>query len=335
MLVSDLTESELIARIQSRLAPPPPWLAVGIGDDAAVVEPERNRLEVLTTDSLIDGVHFDRRFTPARAIGHRALAVSLSDLAAMGAAPRLALLSLALPPELPAGEFDALAGGLAALAAKAGVSVVGGNLSRTPGPLTVDVTVSGTVKRRHALTRSGARPGDELYVTGTIGTAAAGLRLLRDRSTARFERPEVSCVHRYLFPAPRLRAGLLLGRNKAATACLDLSDGLAAGLRLLARASGIGVQIDEEALPLGGCKGVFEAAGQDPVVSALDGGDDYELLFAVRPRIRGRLRVALTSAGTTLTKIGVCVEGDAAVLRRTGGSMVPLPGGFSHFGRHS
>src|SRR5215210_7050114 len=116
--VSDLTERRLIARIQTHLSAPPPWLAVGIGDDAAVVEPERNRLEVLTVDSLVEGVHFDRRFTPPDAIGHRALAINLSDLAAMGAAPRLGLLSLVLPPSLPCADFDALVSGLAALAAR-------------------------------------------------------------------------------------------------------------------------------------------------------------------------------------------------------------------------
>ena len=182
--VADRTERELIARIKERLPPAPNWLLIGIGDDAAVVEPERTRVEVLTVDALVEGVHFDRAFVPADAIGHRALAVNLSDLAAMGAAPRLALLSLALPPSLPLAEFDAMVGGLAALAARHRLHVAGGNLTRSPGPMMIDVTVIGTVKRRQALTRGGARPGDELYVSGTIGAAAAGLRMLREGFTA-------------------------------------------------------------------------------------------------------------------------------------------------------
>src|SRR5712671_3815759 len=125
MTVGDLTEQELIARIQAHLPPPPDWLLVGIGDDAAVVEPERNRLEVLTVDALVDGIHFDRRFTPPDAIGHRALAVNLSDLAAMGAAPRLALLSLALPPALALDDFDQLARGFVRLAAEYHLHLVG------------------------------------------------------------------------------------------------------------------------------------------------------------------------------------------------------------------
>jgi len=310
-------------------------VAVGIGDDAAVVEPERNRLEVLTTDALIDGVHFDRQFTPAGAIGHRALAVNLSDLAAMGAEPRLALVSLALPDDLGAGEFDALIGGLAALARRTGTTVVGGNLTRTPGPLMVDVTVTGSVKRRQVLTRSGARPGDELYMTGSVGTAAAGLRLLRSHGTGPIERPAAICVQRYLYPEPRLRTGLLLGRNRAATACLDLSDGLAAGLRVLAAASGVGVQIDAETLPFDpSARMVFGGSTAEAVLDALGAGDDYELLFASRPRNQGRLRTALAAAGVPVTRIGVCTEPGGLTIRFAAGSAettLEVPGGYSHF----
>src|SRR4029077_8914827 len=179
--VADVSERELVARIQQRLPPTPPWVLVGIGDDAAIVEPERNRAEVLTVDAVVEGVHFDRAFTPPDAIGHRALAVNLSDVAAMGAAPRLALLSMALPSTLPLADYDGIADGLAKLAAAHRLHVVGGNLTRSPGPLIVDVTVIGTVKRRQALTRAGARSGDEIYVSGTVGSAAAGLALLERR----------------------------------------------------------------------------------------------------------------------------------------------------------
>ena len=183
--VVDVSERDLIARIQRHLPPAPACVLVGIGDDAAVVEAERNRAEVLTVDALVEGVHFDRAFVPPDAIGHRALAVNLSDLAAMGAAPRLALLSIALPPALPLADFDALIGGIADLAALHGVHVVGGNLTRSPGPLMIDVTLTGTVKPRQALTRGGARPGDFVYVSGTIGAASAGLDMLKSRAGSR------------------------------------------------------------------------------------------------------------------------------------------------------
>src|SRR4029077_15043462 len=134
---------------------------------------------VLTVDALVEGVHFDRAFVPPDAIGHRALAVNLSDVASMGAMPRLALLSMALPAQLPLDDFDRIVGGFLALATKYRVHVAGGNLTRSPGPLMLDVTVTGTAKRRQALTRRGAKPGDEIYVSGTVGAAAAGLQMLR------------------------------------------------------------------------------------------------------------------------------------------------------------
>ena len=193
--VADFSEAELIARIQERLPPPPAWMVVGIGDDAAVVEPERNRLEVLSVDALVEGVHFDRAFTPPAAVGHRALAVNLSDLAAMGAAPRLALLSLALPAVFPIAEFDQMVSGLTALAARHRLHLAGGNLTRSPGPLVIDVTVVGTVKRRQVLTRGGSRPGDELWVTGTIGAAAAGLQMLKAGKGATTEVTETNGGH--------------------------------------------------------------------------------------------------------------------------------------------
>ena len=330
--VVDLTEAELLARIQERLPPAPAWMVVGIGDDAAVVEPERNRLEVLSVDALVEGVHFDRAFTPPDAIGHRALAVNLSDLAAMGAAPRLALLSLVLPPALPIADFDRMIAGLAALAARHHVHVAGGNLARSPGPLVIDVTVVGTVKRRQALTRGGARPGDELYLTGTIGAAAAGLQMSRARAGVKTCAPtEESCTRRYLYPEPRVRIGSLLARNRAATACIDLSDGLADGAYQIGQASGVGVVIDAEALPIDPrAREWFDSHGADAVVAAVTGGDDYELLFTVRPRTGGRLAGALRHRETPFTRVGRCTADRAIVLRRDN-SDHPLTRGYSHF----
>jgi thiamine-monophosphate kinase len=305
-------------------------MPVGIGDDAAVVEPERNSLEVVTVDALVDGVHFDRRFTPPEAIGHRALAVSLSDLAAMGAAPRFALLSCVLPPALPLPDFEAFVSGFTALAASCRLHLAGGNLTRSPGPMMVDVTVVGTVKRRRALTRGGARPGDEIFVTGVIGAAAAGLQMLQQNGTP----PPAahSCVTRYLFPVPRVRTGLLLGRNRAASACMDLSDGLADAVRQVAAASGVGAVIDADAIPIDeGARTWFTARGADPVIEAISGGDDYELLFTVGARRRGRLRAARNGGAVTLTRIGVCTGDARVVLRRRGAADEPLPPGFHHF----
>jgi thiamine-monophosphate kinase len=347
MLVSDLTEQELIARIRGALPQSPPWLLIGIGDDAAVVEPERNRVDVLTVDALVEGVHFDRRFTPPAAIGHRALAVNLSDLAAMGAAPRLALLSMALPGDLACADFDALVGGLAQLARAHQVHLVGGNLTRTSGPMVVDVTAAGTAKRRGVLTRSGARPGDEIYVTGTIGGAAAGLQILAasapaDGGAGRLREipgrgacaPEADAVRRYLFPEPRVKTGVLLGRNRAASACMDLSDGLADAVSQVAQASGVGAIIDAAALPVhAAARTCFAARGEDELIAEAAKSDDYELLVTVRPRSRGRL-LAARSAGAPFTRIGVCTAERDLRLRWTAGAATretPMPSGFTHF----
>jgi thiamine-monophosphate kinase len=343
--VADRTEAELIAAIRAILAPAPDWVVVGIGDDGAVVEPERNRLEVLTVDALVDGVHFDRRFTPPDAIGHRALAVNLSDLAAMGAAPRVALLSLALPSALLLDDFDQLVRGFGRLAAQYRLHLVGGNLTRTHGPLVIDCTLIGSVKRRGVLTRRGARPGDEIYVSGAIGAAAAGLDILQTSdgahdSSSRFSMPEQSgagqdCVQRYLYPEPRVRLGTMLARNRAATACMDLSDGLADAVRQTAAASGVGMVIESSALPVDeAARSWFAAHGHDPVIAAVSRGDDYELMFTVRPRLRGRLRTAARQAGVRLTRIGVCTDTHEVVLRRGEGIKVvdePMPHGFGHF----
>jgi thiamine-monophosphate kinase len=328
--VADVGEHALIARVRDRVPPAPAWVAIGLGDDAAVVEPERNALEVMTTDALVEGVHFDRAFTPPGAIGHRALAVNLSDLAAMGASPRAALLSLVLPPALPLADFDAMVGGFMALAAAHGVALIGGNITRSPGPLIVDVTAVGSARRRRVLSRSGARPGDEVWVSGDIGSAAAGLQSLAAGPHGGGGMD--ACEAAFLEPQPRVRLGSLLGRSRAASACVDLSDGLADGLGQLAGASGVGIEVDGAAIPVAGAaRQWFEARGQDAVTAALTGGDDYELLFTVRPRGRRQIEAVRRQArGLRLTKIGT-VRREPGVTIMRGGVSGPAPAGYVHF----
>jgi thiamine-monophosphate kinase len=176
--VAEVGERALIARLRRRLPAPAPGIVLGVGDDAAVIEPARGMLEVLTADTLVEGVHFDGRLCSAADVGHKALAVNVSDLASMGATPRLALLSLGLPDVLPVARFDGFVDGFLEAAAQAGVAVVGGNMTRSPAAWFIDVTLLGTARRRRVLTRSGGRPGDELFVTGTLGAARAGLAWL-------------------------------------------------------------------------------------------------------------------------------------------------------------
>jgi thiamine-monophosphate kinase len=352
--VSDLGERALIDRITARLAMPS-WVVVGPGDDAAVIKAERGALQVLTTDALVEGVHFDHRFVPPNAIGHRALAVNLSDLAAMGATPRAVLLSLVLPDALDVSVVDGMLDGLLVLAATHGVSVIGGNISRSPGPLVVDVTAYGAVKPRRVLRRTGARPGDGVYVTGTIGEAAVGLHSLQEKCAAGlpgtpggpqpFDTLRVapsgvegqgSVPHmseqRYLYPEPRVRMGMLLGRNRAATACMDLSDGLADAIRQVAAASQVGIAIDAAALPIADeVRRWHKEKNADATAAVLQGGDDYELLFTARPSRAGRLRDVKRHCGNLpITKIGE-VTRDRRLTVRTPAGETLLPEGFEHF----
>jgi thiamine-monophosphate kinase len=331
--VSSLGERALIQRIAARLSMPP-WVVVGPGDDAAVVAPVRGAYDVLTTDALVDGVHIDRRFVPPDAIGHRALAVNLSDLAAMGAEPRVALLSFVLPESIDVVEIDGIVDGMLALAEQHRVTLVGGNITRTPGPMVISVTAMGAVHPRRILRRSGARPGDEVYVTGTLGDAASELIALQRGFGPPEGGPHIygGGHERYLRPQPRVQAGLLLSRNRAATSCMDLSDGLADGVRQIAEASGAGIAIDAAAIPLSDSVRAWHLRhGGNPVDTALSGGDDYELLFTVRPSHRGRLRaVAQRLPSLPLTRIGVVTRTKQLVVRDAEGNR-QLPAGFEHF----
>jgi len=326
-----LAEHDLIAAIRARVPAAPGWLAVGIGDDAAVARPERGALEILTTDAIVESIHFDRRLSAPADIGWKALAVNLSDVAAMGGTPRLALLSLGIPEGVSRSEIDELLDGFLALAAEAGVTLAGGNITRSPGPLFVDVTVTGYARPRHVLTRSGGRPGDELYVTGTVGAAAAGLGWWQAGGSAAIDGID-ACVARHRRPEPRVRIGALLGRNRAASACMDLSDGLADAVRQIAAASGTGADVDAALLPVhDAARTWFVRTGADPAIAAATGGDDYELLFTVPRRARGRLATVIRQArGVAVTRIGTLTR-EPAVVMRSGDRVEPLPPGFVHF----
>jgi thiamine-monophosphate kinase len=321
---------------------------VGPGDDAAVVAGSRNERLVVTTDAVVEGVHFSRAYSTPADIGHRALAVNLSDLAAMAATPRWALLSLVLPASLQATEAEELVDGLAALATRYGVSVIGGNITRTDGPLVVDVTAGGEVGSRKWLTRSGAKAGDDVWLSGSIGGAAAGLEMLRGAEVrgaevrgaevrgAEVRGAEVrgaECIERHKRPEPRVKLGVAVGRARAATAAMDLSDGLADALEQVATASGVGVVIDAELLPIQPCaRAWWDARGADAVNAALAGGDDYELLFAVPRKCAAAMRaVTRRLAQTPLTKIGEFTKDPRERVVLRAGKKDALPKGFEHF----
>jgi thiamine-monophosphate kinase len=308
-------------------------LRLGIGDDAAIIARADNAGEtVLTADLLVENVDFRRNWMPPELLGHKALAVSLSDVAAMGAAPRYALVSLGVPQEVWASGFaEKFYDGWFALARRYGVALIGGDLSRTPEHIVVDSIVVGeTAPPQKAIRREGARPGDLLYVTGKLGGAAAGLRLLE--SGAGFS-ADNELMRRQLAPEPRVEIGLWLNesRQQAAgseqpgrvTAMLDLSDGLSTDLARLCEASGVGAIVEEERLPL--------ASTLD---DALNGGEDFELLFTAPPEVEIALPDELAHIG--ITRIGR-ITGDAnRIYLQNNVKLTELtPAGFDHFQENS
>lgn len=300
-----------------------PRVIVGIGDDAAVLE--IGGATAVATDTMVAGVHFPDGLA-GDAVGHRILAVNLSDLAAMGAEPRWCTLALTLP-DVDHAWLAAFAQGFFALAAEHGVELVGGDT--TSGPLSVTLHVLGDVDGDRILTRGGAATGDDIHVTGTLGDAAAGLDLVsRGRSgTGEASRTLTS---RFLTPTPRVAAGIAL--RGLASAAIDVSDGLLADLGHLCRASGCAASVDVERLPLSPELRKMVPI-RDAEAWALTGGDDYELCFTAPPTRRGDIERALAGCETPVRRIGRLHEGRGVHCRRDGQPMeMPATPGYSHFG---
>jgi thiamine-monophosphate kinase len=293
---------------------------LSVGDDAAIVTPHVGAELVLALDTIVADVHFPAD-TGARFIGHRALAVNLSDLAAMGAEPAWALLGLTLPAADESWTAG-FASGFDELARRFGVALVGGDTTR--GPLAATVTVGGWVPPGAALLRSGARPGDELWISGTPGDAGAGLAILQSRLAAGGAARE-ELLRRFLLPEPRVNLGLAL--RGIASACIDISDGLAGDLAKLCRASGVGARLDCPCLPRS--PQLLEVAGEEASMRfALSAGDDYELLFTAPAAARRRIEeLAVT---TPVSLIGEITTGPGIHLQGAGPER-DLVHGFDHF----
>jgi thiamine-monophosphate kinase len=315
--LASLGEFGLLARLLPRL-PQRRDVLLGPGDDCAVLR-ARGEALLFTIDALVDGVHFGRDWLSPDALGRKAFAVNASDIAAMGGRPRWCVTHIAAPPRTPAATVDAIARGVASAAAAAGASAVGGNLTRA-AELSVTVALIGTAPAR-PLTRAGARPGDVLYVTGRLGDAALGVRQLR-----RSRRARSAAVARFRSPIARLQAGALLARRRLASAMIDISDGLLQDLGHLCRASRVGARVDLAALP---CTAAVRRAG---IELALNGGEDYELLFAVPPRRHAALRRAAAQLGCRVTRIGEIVHGVGEVeVVGTGADVADRLAGHDHF----
>jgi len=314
-----LGEFELISRYFSR-PPARRDVLLGVGDDAALLDVPAGQALAAATDTLVEGRHF-LPDAPPESVGHQALAVNLSDLAAMGAEPAWALLALSLP-QPDTDWLDGFARGFHALAERVRLSLVGGNTVR--GPRVVTVQVLGFVPAALALRRAGARPGDVLYASGTLGDAAAGLELLRAGRAADVDSP---LVRRYRFAEPRLALGMAL--RGVASAAMDVSDGLLGDLDKLCTASGVGAIVHLEKLPLSpALRANFDAAQAERF--ALGGGDDYELVFTVPVAAAPELETSLGSTGR-ITRIGEIVTGHGVRCHRAGQTVEPGIAGYDHF----
>ncbi|MGE3842827.1 MAG: thiamine-phosphate kinase [Vicinamibacterales bacterium] len=325
-------ERALIARLRARLAalPPFPHVLLPPGDDGAVVRATRGEVDVLTTDTLVEGVHFAAHFCHPADVGRKALHVNLSDLAAMGATPRSALLSLGLPEGLSLEAFDAFLDGFLSVAEANRVALIGGNLTRSPGPWFITVTALGTAKRRAVLTRSGGRPGDLLFVTGQLGAGRSGLWWLEQRKGEEPVGVFAEAVEHYRCGLARVRHGVRVARTRCASACMDLSDGLADAVTQVAEASGTGAEIELSRIPAH--PSTTEAWGARGSWEALLGGDDYELLVAVPPRRRRAFEAALGHRLAPVTMIGrLTPQREGLRVKRADATMVPLPRGYEHF----
>ena len=325
--VASLGEFGLIERLRRLVPTDGPGVMLGIGDDAAVLA--FSGPVVATCDSQVEGVHFTWELCRPEDIGWRALAVNLSDVAAMGGTPRYALISLVLPAQTALPTVEGLYRGIAEIAQAHAVLIVGGNISGTTGPLVVDVTVLGQASR--AVTRAGAAPGDGVWVTGTVGKAAAGRFLLAHPGIQIPGGEALAAAYRR--PAPRVEAGKALGAL-GPSAMIDTSDGTAGDLLHLVEASGVGVRLDQGRLPVPeGLIQAAEAAGSDPAEWTLQGGEDYELLFTAGTAFDAQAAAVARRIGVPVTRIGEILPAAAGRwIQSPGGKTRPLSAqGWDHF----
>lgn len=315
------------ARRKSQFSP----VKIGIGDDCAVISQNSKTDLVITADLLVEDIDFRLDWTRAEFIGHKALAVSLSDIAAMGAKPLWALVSIGIPEKIWRTDFvEKFYAGWFGLGKKFNVELVGGDVSRTPDKIVIDSVVAGEAKKNRAVLRSAAKAGDLIFVTGKLGGAASGLRLLE--SGLRFETEKGArkdFIRRQLAPNPQIEIGLKLSENKLATAMLDLSDGLSSDLAHLCQASRVGAQIFAERIPLEkNLRGVLKE-NEDEISFALNGGEDFELLFTAHPKNKIKLEKLF---GKKITCVGEITDQTEKIELVVQSKTVSLkPGGFRHF----
>jgi len=335
--IDRLGEHGLIRRIQNRFRVEDRSVILGIGDDAAVISPPPGKFLLLSTDTLREGVHFRRKYSTFYDIGWKAVAVSISDIAAMGGTPRHLLLSVAMPQKTSVRGLDQLFKGVEDITARYGVSLIGGNVSRSRGGLTVDTTLIGELIKGEEVLRSGASVSDLIYVTGTVGNSAIGLSILESFYDTLPKSPSPgikSFILNHLRPEPRVREGVTLGTRRLATAMIDISDGLLADLWHICEQSHVGACIYSNLIPLPKVPaGVARKVDKDPLSYALYGGEDYELIFTVKRKDKKRLEGVCAQEKIDITLIGEILPKEKGIrlVGKDGQERVVEVRGFDHF----
>jgi thiamine-monophosphate kinase len=330
--MSNLTsENKIVQLLRQRHPKRGLSIKKGIGDDAAVIHPNQaDEYWMITTDMLLEGVDFRREWTPPLLLGRKSIAVNISDLAAMGARPRFFTVSLAIPPGITEKWILDLYRGLTAPDSSKGAQLIGGDLSHSGSGVLISITAVGESLNRKILYRSGGRAGDLLYVTGVLGRSAAGLKLLQSGNTRTRSRPKQEALQAHRTPVPRCEIGLWLAQSGLVRCMMDLSDGLSMDLPRLCSASGVGAEIELTNLPVFTKSRLWDC---DPIQLALDGGEDYELIFAV-PKAKSRvLENNYPSKFPKITKIGKLTQDAKRIwILAPDNKRCPLPeNGYDHF----
>ena len=331
-----LDEFGLIKELHRRFGQTDRAVTCGIGDDAAAIRLTARQTLLVTTDLLAEHIHFDCATATFRDIGYKAAVANLSDIAAMGGTPKFLVIAVAIPPSKTQSDIMQLYSGLMAACRPHGVALVGGDTSASEQDLFLSITMMGRVPTGYALRRDGARAGDHLYVTGTLGDSLAGLKLLtagRSRRSQSLSEARLSpratayLIGRHLRPTPRIQEAQELSRRRIATATMDISDGLSGDLVHLCEQSGVGVEIETAALPLSpACRQYAAARGMDATHLALRGGEDYELLVTVSPKQNAALHRLMRKTGYRLSRIGtIRPRSFGRRLRTPSGAVRPLP----------
>ena len=338
--LSDSSEFRLIQAIkrQSSIGPGYSSLLKGIGDDAAIIQFIQNEHLLVSTDLCIEGIHFDLKLTSFREIGYRAIIANLSDIAAMGGIPRYVLTSVAIPSTSSLTNVQALYRGLLSCCHQYKLQLIGGDTSASKKGMFLGVTILGTVESSGALPRDGAKIGDHIYITGTLGDSWAGLKLLhkkRNHPTHHLEkRISQFLINRHLRPTPRIDIGRWLSTHRLATSAIDLSDGLSGDLGHICQESGVGAMIDATKIPISAqCRSFARRKHLNPTTIALEGGEDYELLFTVPAHYQTQLQEIESLYGVQITSIGTITPRKCGMRIKVGnGSSHPLvPTSYDHF----